>query len=101
MHPTIPVHSPLTFTLIDQRDGRSIAQCSYRIDPPAEREYKGRPADASEAEARRLERFSIIDPIVPVTIPEEEINPIFPGTLDMRIPSRTPSAHIETREIVP
>jgi uncharacterized protein (DUF2126 family) len=101
MHPTIPVHSPLTFTLIDQRDGRSIAQCSYRIDPPAEREYKGRPADASEAEARRLERFSIIDPIVAVTTPEEEINPIFPGTLDMRIPSRTPSAHIETREIVP
>lgn len=101
MHPTIPVHSPLTFTLIDLRDGRSIGQCAYRIDPPEGREYKGRPANAAEAEARRLERFEVVNSIAPVTIPEEEINPIFPGTLDLRIPPRSPSARIETREILP
>ena len=44
MHPTIPVHAPLTFTLIDRRNGRSLGQCAYRIDPPEGREYKGRPA---------------------------------------------------------
>jgi uncharacterized protein (DUF2126 family) len=100
MHPTIPVHSPLTFTLIDLRDGRSIGQCTYRVDPPEDRKYEHRPESASEAEARRLERFSMINPIVPVAVPEEEINPIFPGTLDLRIPSRSASARIETREIL-
>ncbi|WP_348261851.1 transglutaminase family protein [Telmatobacter sp. DSM 110680] len=100
MHPTIPVHSPLTFTLIDLRDGSSIGQCSYRIDPPEGREYKDRPANAAEAEARRLERFVVLDQIVPATIPEDEINPIFPGTLDLRIPPRSASARIETREIL-
>ena len=90
MHPTIPVHSPLTFTLIDRRNGRSLGQCAYRIEPPEGREYKGRPVDAAEALARRLERFEVIDPVVPVTMPEEEINPIFPGTLDLRIPPPGP-----------
>jgi uncharacterized protein (DUF2126 family)/transglutaminase-like putative cysteine protease len=101
MHPTIPVHSPLTFTLIDRRNGRSLGQCAYRIEPPEGREYKGRPMDAAEALARRLERFEIIDPVVPVTMPEEEINPIFPGTLDLRIPAPGPHVRIETREPLP
>ncbi len=101
MHPTIPVHSPLTFTLMDRRDERSLGQCAYRIEPPEGREYKGRPKDAAEALARRLERFEIIDPIVPMPIPEEEINPIFPGTLDLRIPPPRPRVRIETREPLP
>jgi uncharacterized protein (DUF2126 family)/transglutaminase-like putative cysteine protease len=101
MHPTIPVHSPLTFTLIDRRNGRSLAQCAYRVEPPEGREYKGRPADASEALARRLERFETIDPAVPVKMPEEEINPIFPGTLDLRVPPPAPSARILKQELLP
>jgi uncharacterized protein (DUF2126 family)/transglutaminase-like putative cysteine protease len=101
MHPTIPVHSPLIFTLIDRRNGRSLGQCAYRIEPPEGRDYKGRPADAAEALARRLERFEVIDPVIPVTMPEEEVNPIFPGTLDLRIPSSSPSVRIETQELLP
>ena len=101
MHPTIPVHSPLTFTLIDRRNQRSLGQFVYRIEPPEGREYNGRPADAAEALARRLERFEVVDPIVPVPIPEEESNPIFPGTLDLRIPPPRPSVRIETRELLP
>ena len=31
MHPTVPVHSPLTFTLIDRLTGHSLAQCAYRL----------------------------------------------------------------------
>ncbi len=101
MHPTIPVHSPLTFTLIDRRNQRSLGQCVYRIEPPEGREYKSRPVDAIEALARRLERFEVVDPITPVPIPWEESNPIFLGTLDLRIPPPSPSVRIETQEFLP
>ena len=101
MHPTIPVHSPLTFTLIDGRNQLSLGQCVYRIEPPEGREYNGRPVDATEALARRLERFEVVEPIAPVPIPEEESNPIFPGTLDLRIPPPSPSVRIETQELLP
>jgi uncharacterized protein (DUF2126 family)/transglutaminase-like putative cysteine protease len=100
MHPTIPVHSPLTFTLIDRRNQRSLSQCVYRIEPPEGREYKGRPVDATEALARRLERFEVVDPIAPVPIADEESNPIFPGTLDLRIPPPGPSVRTETQEFL-
>ena len=99
MHPTIPVHSPLTFTLINRRNGRSLAQCAYRIEPPEGRAYKGRPVDAAEALARRLERFEVIDQVVSVTMPEEEVNPDFPGTLDLRIPRTGPGTRSETQEL--
>jgi len=98
MHPTIPVHSPLTFTLIDRRNERCLGQCVYRIEAPEGREYKGRPANAAEAETRRLERFTVVDSIVPVTVPEEEMNPIFPGTLDLRIPPPGNRVRIKARE---
>jgi uncharacterized protein (DUF2126 family) len=90
MHPTIPVHSPLTFTLIDRHSQRSLAQCAYRVQPPEGREYACRPVDADEALSRRLERFEIIRPVVQVTMTDEEINSTFPGTLDLRIPAPTP-----------
>jgi uncharacterized protein (DUF2126 family) len=102
MHPTIPVHSPLTFTLIDRRSQRSLAQCAYRVQPPDGREYACRPVDADEALARRLERFEIIRPVVQVTMPDEEINATFPGTLDLRIPAPTPGGvRIEAPENLP
>ena len=37
----------------------------------------------------------MINPIAPVRMPEEEINPIFPGTLDLRIPPPGPSVRNE------
>jgi uncharacterized protein (DUF2126 family) len=101
MHPTIPVHSPLTFTLIDGRNRRSLGQCVYRIEPPEGREYKSRPIDADEAMVRQLERFEVVDPTVPVSIPEVESNPVFPGTLDLRIPPPSPSGRIEAQELLP
>jgi uncharacterized protein (DUF2126 family) len=101
MHPTIPVHSPLTFTLIDCRNQRSIGQCAYRIESPEGRDYKSRPMDADEAMVRQLERFEVVDPIVPVSIPDVESNPIFPGTLDLRIPPPSPSDHIKAQELLP
>jgi uncharacterized protein (DUF2126 family) len=101
MHPTIPVHSPLTFTLMDLRTGRSLAQCAYRIEPPDGREYTSRPVNAVEALARRLERFEIISPVVQITMPDEEINATFPATLDLRIPAPSPGVRVDTREYLP
>jgi uncharacterized protein (DUF2126 family) len=96
MHPLIPVHPPLTFTLLDRRNGRSLGQCTYRIEPPEGREYKTRPMDSAEALARRVERFEVANPVVPVPVPEEEINDAFPGTLDLRLSPGSPSVPIET-----
>jgi uncharacterized protein (DUF2126 family) len=101
LHPTIPVHSPLSFALIDRRNGRTVGQCVYRIEPPEGREYRGRPVDAAEATARKLERFEVIDPNLPLTMPEEEMNPVFPGTLDLRIPPPAHNTSIGTQEFLP
>lgn len=98
MYPTIPVHAPLTFTLADSRDRRSLAQCIYRIDPPEWRDYKGTPSDAAAALARRLESFAAIDPVVPVKAPQKQSGPICPETLDLRNPPPSPTFCPETRE---
>jgi len=87
LHPTIPVHAPLVFDLIDCLSGRSIAQCTYFVAPPDGRIDAGRPADAAEARKRREERFQVSS-AVPFLMapPEEEPNPNFACTLDLRLP---------------
>jgi uncharacterized protein (DUF2126 family) len=91
LHPTVPVHAPLVFNLIDRLKERSIGQCTYHVDPPDGKIYPGRPADAAEAEKRRRERFETRSQagggaVVPMAAPEDESNPIFPTTLDLRVP---------------
>jgi len=88
LHPTIPVHTPLTFDLIETATGRSVGRCTYYSAAPDGTIYPARPADAEEARARRLERFVVSDPPVePLPLPEQEHNPIYPMTLDLRWPS--------------
>ena len=87
LHPTVPVHAPLVFDLIDTWRERSIARCTYYVAKPDGTLYTARPANAAEAEERRRERFLINDHTSgEILIPEEETNPIFPITLDLRIP---------------
>ncbi|MDE3105344.1 MAG: transglutaminase family protein [Acidobacteriota bacterium] len=87
LHPTVPVHAPLVFDLIDRWDSCSIARCVYHVQAPEGRFYTGLPADAAAAEERRNERFVVQHTTrVAITLPAEEINPIFPGTLDLRMP---------------
>lgn len=86
LHPSIPVHTPLVFDIVDTVNMRAVAGCSYHVSNPSGRNSDDFPVNAREAEARRASRFfntghnpGIID-----KIPKEEINPSFPSTLDLR-----------------
>ncbi len=88
LHPTIPVHFPLRFDLIDTWLGRAVGACTYSAGPTAGAGQVTRPADAAEARERRRERFRVSVPSAePVTSPAEERNPAFPMTLDLRWPA--------------
>ena len=91
LHPTIPVHVPLEFSLIDLWREVCVGRCTYYGVPPDGRIYSTRPANAAEAKERRTARFQV-SPAAPMPMrpPEDEVNPIFPLTLDLRVPS--PSA---------
>lgn len=88
LHPTIPVHTPLVFDLIDTWRERSIGRCTYYAGPPDGSTHTTRPSDAAEARDRRLQRFEVSAPSAdPAGAPEEETNPNFPMTLDLRWPA--------------
>jgi len=87
LHPTIPVHAPLIFDIIDSWKERSIGRCAYHVGSPDGHAYSARPVNATEAANRRRQRFQRSDPAPGImAVPEEETNPIFPMTLDLRFP---------------
>jgi len=102
LHPTVPVHAPLTFDIIDRWKERSIGRCTYHVGSPDGRAYTARPLNATEAADRRRQRFQVSGPPPdPIAVPEEETNLIFPLTLDLRFPPPAKQARIEKPGLVP
>jgi uncharacterized protein (DUF2126 family) len=110
LHPTIGVHSPLIFDLVDTWNNRSVGGCSYHVMHPGGRHYEHFPVNAYEAESRRHNRFydwghtaGVFSPppwvdvlarfaedpsrMGPMAPPAEELPGEFPYTLDLRRPA--------------
>lgn len=85
LHPKLPINAPLVFDVIDIDQQRSIGGCKYYVVHPGGRSHETFPVNDNEAEGRRLARFEAMGHTAgKIKIPELEINPDFPHTLDLR-----------------
>jgi uncharacterized protein (DUF2126 family)/transglutaminase-like putative cysteine protease len=87
LHPTVGVHAPLEFSLVDTWSERSIGGCSLAASHPGGRAYDTRPVNALEAEARRSALFVPFGH-APGRVDSSRVidarNPDYPLTLDLR-----------------
>jgi uncharacterized protein (DUF2126 family) len=89
LHPSIAVHAPLTFDIVDTWMKHSLGGCQYHVAHPGGLNYESFPVNSFEAESRRLSRFvrmghtpGLMDvPPASINVPGSRE---FPFTLDLR-----------------
>ncbi|EDY84756.1 putative bacterial transglutaminase domain family protein [Verrucomicrobiia bacterium DG1235] len=85
LHPTIPVHAPLVFDIVDRYHSRAIGGCTYFVSHPGGRGHERFPVNALEAETRRAERFHPFGHTTgPIQIRNIPASSEMPVTLDLR-----------------
>ena len=87
LHPTVGVHAPLVFDLVDGWMQRSLGGCALQVAHPGGRSFETFPVNAYEAEGRRLARFSRLRATPGVIAPPSPLSqsdPDHPFTLDLR-----------------
>jgi uncharacterized protein (DUF2126 family) len=93
LHPSIGVHVPLIFDIVDTWAGRAIGGCQYHVAHPGGLSYESFPVNANEAESRRLTRFvpmghtpgEIAASAATLRVPSSPVGSAeFPYTLDLR-----------------
>jgi uncharacterized protein (DUF2126 family)/transglutaminase-like putative cysteine protease len=85
LHPSVGVHAPLVFDVVDTWNGRAIGGCTYHVTHPGGRSYDSVPVNANEAEARRVARFMTQGHSAgAMTVIRENPSREYPLTLDLR-----------------